>query len=118
MTATPTAQHRDDQVVAGPESGRAYSGARRRLAGARDAEGGPTAHWRSVPLLGPLRERRVISGDVDQGREMTVAVAEFEGLNLAGARVHRIADRVGSDLGEGCVAVLLPDLVERLEARR
>jgi hypothetical protein len=49
---------------------------------------------------------------------MTVAVAEFESLNLAGAGVHRIADRVGSDIGEGRVGVLLPDLVERLEARR
>jgi len=45
-------------------------------------------------------------------------VAEFESLNLAGAGVHRIADRVGSDIGEGRVGVLLPDLIERLEARR
>ena len=84
---------------------------RRRLPAARDAKGGQPRIGAVSPSSAPFGTRRVISGYVNQGREMTVPVTEFEGLNLAGTGVHRIADHVGSHLGESCVSILLPDLV-------
>ena len=57
------------------------------------------------------------SDDIDQGREMTVPVAQLEGLDAAGSGLYGVADRVGSDLGERRLTVLPPDLVQRLEPR-
>ena len=65
----------------------------------------------SAPCAGEM-----ISGDVDQGREMAVPVTELESLNLPGASFHGGADLVRANLCEGGVSVLLPDLVHRLEA--
>jgi hypothetical protein len=48
------------------------------------------------------------SGDGNQGGEMTVAVAQLEGLDPAGAGLDGVADRVRSSLRESGLAVLLP----------
>src|SRR5438128_919782 len=49
---------------------------------------------------------------------MTVAVTEFEGLDLARASVDNIADCTGTGAGESGLAMLFPHFVQRLESRR
>ena len=58
-----------------------------------------------------------VSGDVDQGREMTVPATEFERLNQACASEDRIVERARSGFREHPVALLIPHPVQRLEAR-
>jgi len=58
----------------------------------------------------------MISGDVDQGREMTVPLTEIEGLDAARTCGHGVVDGVRSDLGERPVAVPLPHAVQRSES--
>lgn len=47
---------------------------------------------------------------------MTVTMAEFERLDPASSGLHGVVNRVGPDLGEGRVTILLPDLIEALGA--
>ena len=54
-----------------------------------------------------LGARGVVSGDVDQGREMTVPVTEFEVLDPACSCGHRIVESGRSEFRERPVAVLL-----------
>ena len=58
------------------------------------------------------------SGDGNQGREMAVAVTEFEGLDTPSTGVDSVADCAGTGAGESALAILFPRLVQRLESRR
>lgn len=44
-------------------------------------------------------------------------MAEFERLDLAGAGLDGVVDRVGASAGESGIAILLPGFVQRLEPR-
>jgi hypothetical protein len=55
------------------------------------------------------------SGDVDQGREMTVPVTQLEGLDLACGCGDRSVESRRSEVRERPVTVLLPDPVQCLE---
>lgn len=67
--------------------------------------------------LKPGRMGIPVSGDVNQGRKMTVPMREFEGLDAACAREYRIVERSRSSVREDPVAVLLPHPMQCLDAR-
>jgi len=48
---------------------------------------------------------------------MAVAVAEFEGLDAPGARLHGIAECTGKGARQSSLAILFPGPVQCLESR-
>ena len=64
----------------------------------------------------PIR-RKCTLRDGNQGREMAVTVAEFQGLDAPGARLYGIAEGVRTGACQGSLAILFPGPVQCLEPR-